>query len=284
MFASLFQIFISASNPSILVSIQPLKFIVQEITQDQVEVHSLAAGNISAHTFEPKPSDIRRLEEAQIAIYVSPELDSWMLKHKSDKLVTFMDWIPKSHQLPIRYEHSHEEHHGHHEHTTIDPHFWMDPIVVQSSLPLMTDFLCKKFEKSCPQFKKNSENFHKILSSLDQKIRSKLLRVKGRPLMSTHDFLNYFCSRYELDYLEPIEPIPGKEPSPKDLLKLKNLVTKKKLKTIFSEPQLNEQNVRILAEASGLSHKALDPQGVAPEIQNYESLLIWNTDQLASYL
>ena len=123
-------------------------------------------------------------------------------------------------------------------------------------------------------------NVNYLLDELDKNIGESLKGKKVGPIMTTHDFLNYFCQRYNIEYLEPIEPIPGKEPSPKDILKLHRLVKEKDLKVLFSEPQLNTQNAKNLAESAGIKYLDLDPIGADKSIKDYKSLILWNLNQM----
>jgi zinc transport system substrate-binding protein len=289
----------SSPNPSasapLLTSILPLKFIIQEITGSEIQVESLTSGNVSSHIYEPTPSDMRKLHQSQVVFFVDPSLDHWMIRQEREKSFAVLDLIPtEAKKAFVFHHHDHHHHHGHthsgHRHKTsgrakepkhpYDPHFWMDPLTVQQSLPGIVKVLCETLPQSCKIFEKNAEKFSKSLSVLDKQIRQALEEKKVGPIMTTHDFLNYFCQRYGLDYVEPIEPIPGKEPSPKDILRLHRLVKEKNLKVLFSEPQLNVQSAKNLAESAGIRHASLDPIGADKSIQSYSSLILWNLKQL----
>lgn len=289
----LFTLSLAPTNNSVAVSIRPLEFIVKKIGGENLKVQSIVSSNISAHTYEPNPSDIKKLHTSTIAIYVSPELDLWMVKNRKKEIFAYSDWIPANFKKKLKFEHEHhghehhehghDEHHHHHE-LTFDPHFWMDPLTVKASLPQLCEFLCQKFPNACENFKKNQKAFENELDALHKEIKEMLKDKRGRPVMTTHDFLGYFTERYELEYLQPIEPIPGKEISPKDMARLLKLVKEKKLKTIFSEPQLNDQNVRVLAKSAGTNQLTLDPQGSVEGIESYADLIRWNAKQIESGL
>ena len=281
----------SSEAPAILTSIVPMKFILQEIVAPEFRVESLTSGNVSSHIYEPTPSDVRKLHESQIVFFVDPNLDHWMIKNRKDKIFSMMSLLPVENRKSFIFDHDHSDHahqSGHHHHhknhhkakSSYDPHFWMDPLSVQKILPNLVELLCQEFSKNCSLFKENAQKFSKNLDELDKNIRDSLRNKKVGPIMTTHDFLNYFCQRYNIEYLEPIEPIPGKEPSPKDILKLHRLVKEKNLKVLFSEPQLNTQNAKNLAESAGVKYLDLDPIGADKSIKDYQSLILWNLNQM----
>ena len=277
----------SSEAPAILTSIVPMKFILQEIVAPEFRVESLTSGNVSSHIYEPTPSDVRKLHESQIVFYVDSNLDHWMIRNRKNKIFSMMSLLPVENRKSFIFDHDHSDHDHHHHHKShhkakrsYDPHFWMDPLSVQKILPNLVEILCQEFSKNCPLFQENAQKFSKKLDELDKNIRESLKGKKVGPIMTTHDFLNYFCQRYNIEYLEPIEPIPGKEPSPKDILKLHRLVKEKDLKVLFSEPQLNTQNAKNLAESAGVKYLDLDPIGADKSIKDYQSLILWNLNQM----
>lgn len=277
--------------PKVLTSIVPMKFILQEVVGTEFQVESLTSGNVSSHVYDPTPSDVRKLYDSQIVFYVDSNLDHWMIRNRKNKIFSMLRLLPAENRNRFLFDadhsnHDHNEKHHHHHKShqktkdSYDPHFWMDPLSVQKILPNLVEILCREFSKNCSLFKENAKKFSKNLDQLDKNIRESLKDKKVGPIMTTHDFLNYFCKRYNIEYLEPIEPIPGKEPSPKDILKLHRLVKEKNLKVLFSEPQLNTQNAKNLAESAGIKYLDLDPIGADKSIKDYQSLILWNLNQM----
>ncbi|MGB0662634.1 MAG: zinc ABC transporter substrate-binding protein [Pontibacterium sp.] len=116
----------NASQPtSLVVSIEPLRLIVQEVVPQGMEVHTLVPAGGSPHTYSLKPSDLRKLDEAQAVVWLGPELEAFLAKvvsrhpEKSLELVH----VDKDHDEHRDEHESHDGHDDHHdEHESHDGH------------------------------------------------------------------------------------------------------------------------------------------------------------------
>ena len=66
----------------VVTSVIPVAYIVQELGGERVRVHALVPPGASPHTFEPVPSDLRKLVQARLFVVVGGGFDAW-----SDKLL-----------------------------------------------------------------------------------------------------------------------------------------------------------------------------------------------------
>ena len=71
----------------------------------------------------------------------------------------------------------------------------------------------------------------------------------------------YFLDRYGLDTVAVLEPLPGKEPTPRHLKEVIDAARARDVKLIITEPQLPPRPAEIVAEATGLAIVELDPLG-----------------------
>ncbi|TVQ80735.1 MAG: zinc ABC transporter substrate-binding protein [Bradymonadales bacterium] len=276
----------------VAVSIRPLQLILQEIVDENFEIQLVASPGSSPHTFEPSARDRRRLADADLVLFVSPDLDPWM-KRLSPSAIDVIQGLSRSDRLMTRahhhhhgHDHSHENegsghhHHGHSHQRVVDPHFWMNPQTVKSLLPKIVEELCRVRAASCDELKKRSSQFEAKLDALHADASERLRAFRNRSVMTAHDFLGYFCRSFRLRCEESVEAIPGKEPSPRDVIRLSRLARDRKLRFIYSEPQLSQQAVEAIAREAGLQVKVLDPIGLSPEIQSYENLFQFNLNQI----
>ena len=63
---------------SIGVSIAPLCSLVQEVGKDKVEIFELILNGADPHTYKPRPSDFRKIEEGQAFFLVGLGLDFFL--------------------------------------------------------------------------------------------------------------------------------------------------------------------------------------------------------------
>ena len=90
-------------------------------------------------------------------------------------------------------------------------------------------------------------------------------------------FFQYFLKRYKFKVAGIIEPIPGKEPTPKELKGLIDIARKSDVVAIFTHIQLPDNAAHLLAESTGINVYTLDPIGGVDEIESYIDMLMYNT-------
>jgi len=269
----------SPPKPSILVSVQSLKWIIQELYPDENIAVICPPGN-SPHTFELKPENLKKASRARFALSVDKEYDAWFDKLGIKKQARALDLLPAAFIQKPEFEKYHHDHEGHdhqkhdHHHGSRDPHFWMNPLAVVALLKPLVKQICSWEPTDCARVEARSKDFSSRLISLDQQIQALMLPVKGKPFLSSHDGFGYFVRRYQLDYLEPLEPLPGQEPSPKDIQRILKNASSKGVLTIFGEIQLPTAPVEALAQATKIKVEILDQYGAEAHIKNYRDLLL----------
>ena len=78
----LFFSFTSYAKPKIVTSITPIASIAAMLVKDKAEIDSLAISNGCPHHYNLKPSDLAKVKNANIAIYIDEEFDGF-----ADKLI-----------------------------------------------------------------------------------------------------------------------------------------------------------------------------------------------------
>ncbi len=284
---SLFALFISQTpavptQTPIVVSVQSLKWIVQEFYPDaQIEV--LCPPGVSPHSFEVKPEQLKLASKARFGLSVSSEYDPWFDRIEISRKSSALSLLPKEFRQQSQFGcsgHSHPDHH----HSHLDPHFWMDPITVKELLGPLTKQMCQWDPTNCNKLEQRAKDFSTRLDLLHQETEKLMKDVRGRAFLASHDGFGYFVRRYGLDYIEPIEPLPGKEPSPKDLKRLLEVARDKKVGVIFGEVQLPLAPIQSLAEAGRMRMEVLDQYGASKHIQSYSDLLLDNAKKIRSAL
>lgn len=153
------------AKPKIIVSISPIASLVASLVEDEAEVESLIINNSCPHLYQTKPSDIKKIQNADILIYVSPKFDYFahklMHNQMNDKIV-----VADLKNLNIRNN---------------NWHFWLDLENAKIFLKEIAVILSEKF----PDIKDN------IYSNLVKSIKKleKLDLLKKEKLLSIADFI-----------------------------------------------------------------------------------------------
>ena len=272
----------------IIASNHPVAEILKEIAGDDSEIYCPLPTGATPHTYSPKPSEMKKIESAEVFFYVSENLDSWAGKIQCKHKIRLMDFLPEDMVLKFEHHHSHkghEHHHGHHDgHNNNDPHFWTDPLAVKAIINSIADTLGAINNNKAGIYRANAANFADKLNSLDSELSQILSGVKGEAVFLFHPSFRYMLKRYGLVYGGAIEESPGKEPTPKYIARMLEMVDAANAKAIFTEPQLPPAPAKAIAEAGNLKLAELDPVGGVEGRMTYFEILLYNANTLAEAL
>ncbi|MBX3044472.1 MAG: zinc ABC transporter substrate-binding protein [Candidatus Kapabacteria bacterium] len=273
-------------KPLFLASSYPVYSILCEIAGDAIVVDYIVPTGASPHTYLPRPSDIKYASKALGLFYIAPNFDGWITKVPSKKKIKIIDMVSLDNIIFFSCNHDHSQdgsEHNHHDHE-IDPHFWLDPLTVLQMIEPLTRAMAELYPEGKEEFIKNSEIFSKNLLKIDKNLTEILEPVRDMDVFLHHPSFNYMLERYGLWYGGAIEESPGKEPSPKFIAELVRKIKESGVKAIFSEPQLNGKNVKIIANEAAVEIYELNPEGNSESMRTYEDILIMNAKILRKAL
>lgn len=269
-------VFISSlvAKPLVTVSIPPQEYIVEKIAGKSVDILVMVDPKANHETYEPKPAQMIQLSKASVYFTVGlPFEDVWMERFMAtapkmkightDEDVTKLGMIAHSHNSDHEHddEHDHdkEDMHSHNEHShgTKDPHIWLDPILVQQQALVIAQTLSELYPENRDTYMENLGKFNGEMGELTGEIFKKLNRVENRDFLVFHPSWGYFAYRFKLNQI-PIE-VEGKEPKPAELIKIINIAKDKKIKTLFSEPQISQKSAELIAKEIDARVYVVDP-------------------------
>lgn len=269
------------SGNRIVTTIHPFKEILQKVVGDRMEVIQLLPAGASPHTYELRPSEIRQIEQARAVFYGAQNLDGWITRMQRGNLISLVDMIPDSLVLHIT---SSFHFHGENDRSSIDPHFWTDPLVVKAILPAICDTLSALDPAGKNIYLKNMKTFELELENLAQQIMSDLQAQKGTSVFLSHPFFQYYLKRFGFKTVGIIEINPGTEPTPRELKYFIDLSRKENVRAVLAQVQLSDRPAKLVAEAADIVLIVLDPLGGFPGRETYSELLLYNTRLLVEGL
>jgi len=260
--------------PEVVVSIPPVAMIVGPLVNGPI--HVLAPGGASPHTYEPRPSDATAATGAKLLIHVADDLDGWATELGAQNLLSLLSLVPERDRL--HYEETHD-HDGHtHEHHAVDPHFWMDPVLVEAIVPEVVTKL-KEAGVRVNSEKRIRASLSKYVP-IDAMLKDELASLKGKAVAQFHPSMNYLFRRYGIGIGGFVEASPGKQASPKYLHEMAERLKADGVIAVATEPQLPEGPARAVAEAAEIPLLTLDPIGGVEN--SYFELMQFNAESLAS--
>lgn len=251
----------------IVVSIHPLKDIVEQVGGEKVRVDFIIPPGASPHTFEPKPSDIKKLSRAKAIFLIGGGLEFWAEKvikslSKKPRVVILSEGLSL-----LRENHLHSK-----QEEIFDPHIWLDPVMVMSMVNSIRDTLIDLDPSNKNYYIKRAEGFKRELDGLHSRIKESVRGFRVKEFVTFHSAWNYFSRRYGLRVIGIIEESPGKEASPAHIARIVEEIRKTKGKVVFIEPQFNPKVAEVIAKETGAKLFMLDPIG-DPRIKGRDSYI-----------
>lgn len=242
------------AKPVVSASILPTAFFVEQIGASSVEVNTIVQEFADPHSFEPRASDMKKLENSDLFFAVGIEYeDVWLPKFSKTfpnlKVIKTQGKTPKYDKITHHDHHEHGDHkHEEHEHE-FDTHIWLDPIMVKEQSKIIADALSQKYPQNSKLYSQNLAKFDQQIDKLDTYIKESLKGLENRKFMVFHPSWGYFAKRYNLTQIA-IES-GGKEPKPAALVKLIKMAKSENIKVIFISPEFSQKSAKLIAEQTG---------------------------------
>ena len=260
----------TAGPDALLVSIQPLKYLVDNIVGDDFEVTVLVPPGSSPETYEPTPAQIKSAETAKLLFFTGLiDFETSLLLRFDDKerfvnLSAGIDVIVGS----CSHGHGHEGHsHG------VDPHTWMSP----RELLRMAGTAYSRIHELYPDSVSYTANYAKIkeeLEWLDSEIASIVDMSGRRSFVIFHPGLTYYARDYGLRQIALEQD--GKEPSVRQLQQIVNEARSENITRVFYQSEFPRNVVEVAAAEIGAVPVEIDILGydIIGNILNLTNLIV----------
>jgi zinc transport system substrate-binding protein len=264
------------AQPHYVATIFPIKEIVKNVVGSRGVVESIMPPGASPHTYQLKPSDIKRVNAATALFAGDEHLDQWAHKFKNPNTIETFHLLPHESHLHITgyVGKSRGKSFGE------DPHFWTDPLTVKALLPKLVEKLSILDPQGAKDYAANALQFGKELERLTKEISTSLQPVKGKAVLLTHPFFQYFLKRFDIPLAGVIEPLPGTEPTPREVAEIIKDVRKRKISVILGHPQHSLRPALLIAESTNCSIEKLDPLGGVKGRESYSDMVRYNADKI----
>jgi ABC-type Zn uptake system ZnuABC Zn-binding protein ZnuA len=240
---------------NVVTSVSPITNIVKNIAGDKINLTGLVPEGVNSHTFEPVPSDIIKLSNADLVIINGLFLEDNMekvvnesLKNKPDiQLLKLADTTIDSTGWIFDFSFPKEQGHP-------NPHLWLNPINAMKFANLTKDKLIEMDPNNTAHYTENAEKYIDLLKQLDKGIIAAVQTVppENRKLVTYHDAWAYFAPRYNMIVIGAVQPSDFSEPSPLDIAKLIDQIKAEKVPAIFASEVFSNRITDQIAKEAGV--------------------------------
>ena len=248
---------------SVVASIFPIADLVKQVGGDYVEVTTIIPPGASPHTFEPKPSLVKKIHASRVLFLVGAGLEFWaekFIKSSKNRLHTVV--LSEGVSLIGITDHHHQDKENHpHGESFANPHIWLDPEITRTIISKIVTTLGELDTEHENYYKQNGSRFEDELEKLDGLIRSTVSQFKTKKYVAFHPAWAYFARRYGLESVGTIEETPGKNPTPRYIKRIIEQIKAHEIQAVFAEPQLNPKVAEVIAKEANVTVLLLDPLG-----------------------
>jgi len=258
---------------TVIASVKPLTLIASELLVDVAEVDTLLPDGASPHDFALRPSDRKRLNSADLLIWVGPEIEPYLEKVIDASQVEHMA-MRKGHADHDDDKHSHEEHHdeqkghedkhddeheGHigHDHAGLHP--WLDIEAVEHFAEELSVELQHHYSKQASIIKENKAAFLASLKQFESKAKAQLEPVHQKGFLVFHDAYDGFVNHFDLNQVGYFTVSPELKPGAKHLAELREKLEHSGVSCVFKEPQYNPALIDSITRGFEVHVGELDP-------------------------
>ena len=278
----------------VLTSIKPLQLIAAAVQQGAGSPEVLLPPGASPHHFALRPSDVRRVQQADLLYWVGPDLEGFLPRVLAgrDKPSVAVQELPgmtlrhfgqESHGEDEHHDaHGHDDHDHDHRPGSLDAHLWLLPANARVIAARMAADLAAADPANAPLYQANLQAFEQRLEALDGRLKTRLAPLAGKPFFVFHQAFDYFESAYGLQHAGVFTAASEVQPGARHVAAMRERLKAAGAACVFSEPPLRPRLAETLAAGLPVRLAELDALGV--EARSYEQLLEELGGQLAGCL
>ena len=278
----------------VVTTFYPMYDFTKQVAQDDAEVSMLLEAGMEVHSFEPSSQMIAEIQDADVFIYNSPEMETWvpdvlasidtseMVVICASDAITLLEYEGEAHA----HDHESEEEGANAGHShTVDPHVWLDPVLAQTEVSTIAEGLAEADPDNAEDYLENAGIYNGKLNELDEAYRAAFEGTENRTFVTQHAAFAYLAARYDLNQISVTGLNAEVEPSAAALATLSDYVKANNISHIYFENNASSQTAETLAEEVGVELAVLSPlEGITEEDQkkgsDYISVMLENLEAL----
>ena len=242
---------------------------------------------VGPHDYEPTPSDLKKIDDANIFIVNGLGIETFLRKVKTVK--PDVEIVEASHGiqtlpdiLPGR-DHT-DDGHGHH-HEGINPHVWVSPYLAARMVHNIAEALAGIDLKNASIYRENAAKYMAELEKLGDEFKNSLLFVQKRKVVTIHNAFDYLARDVGFEVVAVLRVDVRSEPRAAELARIAEIIKTGGVPGIFMEPQFSSKLAEVLSKETGAAIYVLDPVATgksSPDL--YVDVMLENLESLKAAL
>ena len=255
---------------NVVTTFYPMYDFAKQVAGDKAEVTSLIDASVEPHDYEPSAKDIAKISEADVFVYSSEYMETWVKQVLANidttkvKVVDASKGIDLMHAEEEEHEHEGEEAHEH----EFDPHIWLDPVLAKQQVTNILEGIIAADTANKDSYTTNAQAFTTKLEELDKEYQT-LQTATNKTFVTQHEAFGYLAHRYGLTQKAIAGISPNTEPTPAKLAELQAFIKENNVTTLYFEELASPKIAELLSKETGASLEVLSTlEGLSKEEQD----------------
>ncbi len=268
---------ISEDGIKVVTTFYPMYDFAKNVVGDNGEVSVLLDAGQESHGYEPTPQDIAAIADADVFVYNSDEMETWVpsvLESIESSDVIVVEAAKEIALFEMQEDEAAEEEHsdeageeGEDAHS-VDPHVWLDPVYAQEEVDAILAGVLEADEANKESYEANAAAFKEKLAELDLAYQTAFETAENRTFVVQHAAFGYIARRYDLTEVAVSDVSSDAEPNPAKLAELQQFMIDNQITTVYYSDSASSKTAETLAEEAGASLEVLSPlEGITDEDQ-----------------
>jgi ABC-type Zn uptake system ZnuABC Zn-binding protein ZnuA len=239
----------------VVTTVAPITSIAENIGGTKIKLDGVVPEGTNSHTFEPPPSIVGTIEEADLIIINGLQLEEPTLElaeaNKKDDAVILEVGTETISPDEYLYDFSFPESEG-----KPNPHLWPNPQLTKNYATLIHEQLVALDPANADYYNANYEALASRLDALDEAMATATATVPegNRRLLTYHDSWAYWAPLYGFEVIGAIQPSDFAEPSAQEVADLIDQVEEAGVPAIFGSEVFPSDVLETIADESGADY------------------------------
>lgn len=242
-------------RPQVVTTVAPITSIAENIGGTKVDIRGVVPEGVNSHTFEPPPSIVGAIEDADLIIINGLRLEEPTLElaeaNKGDDAVILLLGDDTITEDEYKFDFSFPEEDG-----TPNPHLWPNPVLVMRYAELIHDAYVDLDPDNEEYYSANLDVYLDRLETLDRQMLAAAQTVppQNRRLLTYHDSWAYWADRYGFTVVGAIQPSDFAEPSASEVADLIDQINDEEIPAVFGSEVFPSDVLDTIAAETGAEY------------------------------
>ncbi len=253
--------------------------LIQNVGGDKVQVTALVPADADPHTYEPVPSQVKAVAQADLVVINGLNLEQTLHDLIYNNVRSGVQVVEMSKGLPTLAGNAAEG-------EASNPHLWLNVQNAERYVESIRDALIAADPQDTDAFRANASAYLSQLDTLDKEFAAAIQSIPpdNRKLVTFHDAYPYLADRYGLTLVGFVVQSEGKEASAQDIANLIDQIRAQHVPTVFAEPEFNPQLLDTVASEAHVQVKQLLSDAYSGKVHSYVELMRFDEQNLVEGL